>query len=176
MSFTAGHASGFPPGIIEGPNRAPSSPPETPVPTNRIPFSAKSFVRRFESVYSELPPSIMMSPFSMCGTSRSIVWSTTSPALTMIITRRGVFSTLQSSSIECVPTTWVPFASSAIKSSTFDVVRLKTATLYPWSFMFRTRFCPITARPIRPMSQLASAIFLSCPSGLRGPRAVPSVI
>src|ERR1017187_9199680 len=41
-----------------------------------------------------------------------------------------------------------------MKSSTFETVRLNTATLYPWSFMFRTRFCPMTASPIKPMSQL----------------------
>ena len=33
MSFTYGHAAGEPPGIIDGPLSAPSSPPETPVPT-----------------------------------------------------------------------------------------------------------------------------------------------
>ena len=72
----------------------------------------------------------------------------------MIITRRGLFSRPHNSSIECAPTTWVPFASWLRKSSTFETVRLNTATLYPWSFMFRTRFCPMTASPINPMSQL----------------------
>jgi hypothetical protein len=33
MSLTSGQALALPPGIIEGPLRAPSSPPETPVPT-----------------------------------------------------------------------------------------------------------------------------------------------
>ena len=49
IGFTCGHAAGLPPGIIDGPLRAPSSPPETPVPINRIPFSASAFVRRVES-------------------------------------------------------------------------------------------------------------------------------
>src|SRR5665213_867693 len=102
-----GHASALPPGMIDGPNRAPSSPPETPVPINSIPFAARSFVRRFESVYSEFPPSIMMSPFSRYGSTCSIVWSTTSPALTIIITRRGSFNRPHISSIECAPTTLV---------------------------------------------------------------------
>src|ERR1700729_744952 len=75
----------------------------------------------------------------------------------MIMIRRGLLSTLHSSSTEWVPTTWVPLASSLRKSSTFDTVRLNTATLYPWSFMFKTRFCPITASPINPISQFASA-------------------
>ncbi len=38
MSLTYGQASGLPPGMIDGPWRAPSSPPDTPVPTNRMPF------------------------------------------------------------------------------------------------------------------------------------------
>ena len=144
--------------MIDGPFRAPSSPPETPVPINRIPFAASAFVRRVESLNSELPPSITMSPVSRCGVIWSIIWSTVSPAFTISITRRGRFSRLVSSSIECAPTTSVPFASFAIKSSTFETVLLNTATLNPWSFMFRTRFCPITASPIRPISHTASAI------------------
>lgn len=66
-----------------------------------------------------------------------------------------------------------PLASLARKSSTLDVVRLYAHTTKPWSFMFRIRFwpCPaecqtehrrsasrrtMTARPIRPMSAVAS--------------------
>ena len=41
---------------------APSSPPETPDPTKRIPFSLNAVVRLCESWYSELPPSMMISP------------------------------------------------------------------------------------------------------------------
>ena len=48
--------------------------------------------------------------------------------------------------------TRVPLASLARNSSTLDTVRLYTATVNPWSFMFRTRFWPMTARPISPMS------------------------
>ncbi len=149
---------GFPPGMMEGPKRAPSSPPETPVPMNRMPLAARSLVRRLESVKSELPPSMMMSPFSRKGRTWSMVWSTTSPALTMIMTRRGLLRRPQNSSIEWAPTTCVPLASLLMKSSTLETVRLKTATLYPWSFILRTRFCPMTARPIKPMSQLAFSI------------------
>ena len=39
-----------------------------------------------------------------------------------------------------------------------DVVRLKTATVKPWLSMFRTRFSPITARPIRPMSAVFAVV------------------
>src|ERR1700733_14015463 len=74
----------------------------------------------------------------------------------MIITRRGFFRSPHISSTECAPTTCVPLASFSIKSSTLETVRLKTATLYPWSFMFSTRFWPITANPINPISQFAS--------------------
>src|SRR5579862_853825 len=101
---------------------------------------------------------MMMSPFSRCGVRCAIISSTVSPAFTISITRRGLFKACVSSSMECVPTTWVPAASWPIKSSTLETVRLKTATRYPWSFMFRTRFWPITARPIRPMSQVGDAM------------------
>ena len=43
------------------------------------------------------------------------------------------------------------------KSSTFETVRLKATTVKPWSFMFRIRFWPMTARPISPMSYSALA-------------------
>src|SRR5215467_1784965 len=84
----------------------------------------------------------------------------------MIITRRGLLSFAQSSATECAPSTAVPFASLARNSSTFDVVLLKTATLKPWSVMLSTRFWPITARPISPISQVASDILLSAPKTL----------
>ncbi len=58
-----------------------------------------------------------------------MVWSTTSPAFTMIITRRGDFSSPHNSSMECAPTTCVPLASFWMKSSTLETVRLNTATL-----------------------------------------------
>ena len=72
--------------------------------------------------------------------------------------RRGRLSRRANSSMECAPTTCVPFASLARNSSTLATVRLKTATLKPWSFMLRTRFCPMTARPMRPISHDASGI------------------
>ena len=62
MACTRGQAAGLPPGMIDGPRRAPSSPPETPVPTNRMPRSARARVRRVLSGKWELPPSMMTSP------------------------------------------------------------------------------------------------------------------
>ncbi len=49
---------------------------------------------------------------------------------------------------------FLPFARPFTKSSTFEVVRLKTATVKPLLSMFRTRFSPITASPTSPMSAL----------------------
>jgi hypothetical protein len=59
--------SGSPPGMSDGPKRAPSSPPDTPEPMKRRPFSFSAFSRRMVSVQSALPPSMMMSPGSKSG-------------------------------------------------------------------------------------------------------------
>jgi hypothetical protein len=45
-----------------------------------------------------------------------------------------------------------PAALPSMNSSTLAVVRLKTATVNPWLAMLRTRFSPMTASPIKPMS------------------------
>lgn len=81
MFLMCGHAFGFPPGIKDGPYLAPSSPPLTPLPTNKIPFFSNSLVRLSVSWYSELPPSIIISPGDSKGTSCSINASTAAPAL-----------------------------------------------------------------------------------------------
>ena len=49
IGFTSSHAFSEPPGMIEAPFKAPSSPPETPAPTNRKPFDSASFTLRFVS-------------------------------------------------------------------------------------------------------------------------------
>jgi len=57
--------------MIEGPYLAPSSPPETPEPTKKIgPFLTvfNSLQRRSVSLYSLLPPSIIISPGSRNST------------------------------------------------------------------------------------------------------------
>ncbi len=56
--FEVGPSFSITPGIIEGPWRAPSSPPEIPAPTYKIPFSSNSLHLRFVSVKRLLPPSI----------------------------------------------------------------------------------------------------------------------
>ena len=63
------------------------------------------------------------------STTRTMNWSTGTPALTISITLRGRFSLATISSIECAPSTLVPLASLARKSSTFEVVRLKATTV-----------------------------------------------
>ena len=76
ISLTSGHACGAPPGMIDGPLSAPSSPPEMPVPTKYIPLSASSFTRRSVSMNDEFPPSMMTSPRSRWGSSCPISSST----------------------------------------------------------------------------------------------------
>jgi hypothetical protein len=49
------HASSVPPGMSAGPKRAPSSPPETPLPMKRRPLAVSSFSRRMVSVHWALP-------------------------------------------------------------------------------------------------------------------------
>ena len=73
-------ASIEPPGMSEGPKRAPSSPPDTPEPMKRMPFLVSSFSRRIVSSHLALPPSIMISPLSRSATSPSITLSVGPPA------------------------------------------------------------------------------------------------
>lgn len=80
MLFILGHASGLPPGISEGPYLAPSSPPDTPDPTYRMPLLRSSTVLLVVSWYSEFPPSMIMSPFSSNGTNLLMKSSTAWPA------------------------------------------------------------------------------------------------
>ena len=62
----------LPPGIKLGPFSAPSSPPDTPVPTNNNPRDSTYRVRRSVSAKCVLPPSISTSPGSNSGISCSI--------------------------------------------------------------------------------------------------------
>ncbi len=78
--------------MIAGPRSAPSSPPETPVPTKWRPFSRRAASRR--RVFSKwaLPPSMIMSPGSMSSARASMTASVALPACTMIMALRGRFS------------------------------------------------------------------------------------
>ena len=93
--------------------------------------------------------------------------STAAPALTIIITFRGFLSDATSSLTERAPTSFFPFPRPPTNLSTTLVVRLNTATVYPRDSMFRTRFSPITARPISPMSAAGEAM-CGVPSGGTG--------
>ena len=140
-----------PPGMMAGPLRAPSSPPDTPAPTKRRPRPDNHVSRRSVSVYRLLPPSMMMSPASMNGKSDSITASTAAPALTMIMTLRGRASEATKSPKVCAPVRRLP-TWAARNSSVTVAVRLNTLTLKPRLSTFSTKFWPITARPMRPKS------------------------
>ena len=75
--------------MIDGPFRAPSSPPEMPAPTKLMPVARTAFSRRMVSVNSAFPPSMMMSPGSNTFTSSSMTASVPVPACTMIRAVRG---------------------------------------------------------------------------------------
>ena len=92
----------------------------------------------------------------------SITRSTAPPACTMSITRRGLASFETSSSGDCAPVMVLPAARPARNASTFAVVRLYTATRYPWLAMLSTRFSPMTASPTTPMS--ASLMTVKAPA------------
>ncbi len=85
--------------MIEGPLRAPSSPPETPLPTKCRPCSLSCASRRIVSGKCALPASMTMSSSSSSGISSSITASVARPALTMMITRRGRSSEATNSAI-----------------------------------------------------------------------------
>ena len=123
-----------------------------------MPFAAKYLVRRLVSGKCELPPSMMMSPFSTPALSRvSMKSSTGLPAMTSNIMRRGFLSLATNSSMLCAPTMLLPLASLSRKRSTLETVRLKATTVKPWSAALRIRFWPMTARPMRPKSPLGWA-------------------
>ena len=124
MGLTNGQASSLPPGIIDGPLRAPSSPPDTPAPIKRMPLAASSCVRRVESGKFALPPSMMMSPSSRCGNNWAIKSSTTVPARTINMIFRGFSSFSTKSGMLYAPMIFVFFAALLRKSSTLETVRL----------------------------------------------------
>ena len=73
-------ASIEPPGISDGPKRAPSSPPETPEPINCNPRSVRAFSLRMVSSHLALPPSMIISSLSSNGIRASITASVALPA------------------------------------------------------------------------------------------------
>ena len=151
ISSTCEYASGSPPGMIDGPSSAPSSPPDTPVPMKRRPFDWHSFDRRIVSWKCELPASMMMSPSSSSGVRSPITPSTGPPALTITMIRRGFSSDWTKSSSDSVPVNLPSSPKSFMNSSVFDAVRLCTEIGTSRLAMLRARFAPMTARPVTPI-------------------------
>ena len=83
------HACVVPPAMIEGPWRAPTSPPETPMPRNSKPWAPSSFTRRWVSRKLALPASISRSPWTISRPILSASSSTGGPAITMRTIGRG---------------------------------------------------------------------------------------
>ena len=146
-SLIRSQAASDPPGMIEGPNRAPSSPPDTPHPTKFSPFSRSAASRRRVSPNRELPPSIRMSPASSSGASCASISSTGFPAVTIIMMRRGRSSAATSSSSVRAPVNFAP-ACSRTNASIQSVSRFQTTVGKPCSSMFSARLRPIVPSPI----------------------------
>mmetsp|Transcript_8229 Transcript_8229/g.30522 ORF Transcript_8229/g.30522 Transcript_8229/m.30522 type:complete len:299 (+) Transcript_8229:931-1827(+) len=154
ISAMMSYASFEPPGIIDGPLRAPSSPPLTPIPRYKIPRSSTSFARRSVFSYHSFPPSMMQSPGSRNWHNPAIVASTGAPALTKMITHRGFANDATKSFISWYPRNFSPkpsFPARATATSVLSLDRLYTEIAKPFSAMFSARFCPITANPHKPM-------------------------
>lgn len=99
-----------------------------------------------------------------------MVLSTGSPARTMIMIFLGKLKLPTNSSIDLVPTifsllvtfhitrvynlTFNPLPRPSTKSVTFCTVLLKTETVYPFLSILRTKFSPMTANPISPISDV----------------------
>ena len=94
----------------------------------------------------------MTSPRSRWGNNCSITASTAVPALTMIMIFRGFARLETNSSIDRVGKICFPDARFAANFSVTSVVRLKIETEKPLLSMLSTRFSPMTARPISPIS------------------------
>src|SRR5437763_4244497 len=143
------HDCAEPPGMSDGPCRAPSSPPDTPEPTKCSPLPSSRAVRSCVSLNQELPPSMRMSPGSSSGAILSMVMSTGLPALIIIMMRRGRSRLRTKSSNVFVPVICLP-GFFATKRSTHSPSRFHTATEKPCSSTLSARFSPITPRPIIP--------------------------
>ncbi len=118
-----------PPGMMLGPLSAPSSPPETPMPTKWMPCSRSWRSRRRVSAKCALPPSMIMSPGSRSGANSSITASVGSPAFTMTTSRRGRSSAATNSFAVSAATNSPSCPNSFTRSCVFDAVRLCTATV-----------------------------------------------
>ena len=106
---------------------------------------------------------MMISPGESNGKSCCMSWSTAFPARTIIIILRGALTLSTKSLISVHPMIFFPLPRPLINrsttpSSTPGTVRLYTATAKPLLSIFKTRFSPITASPIKPISAFLSII------------------
>mmetsp|Transcript_36276 Transcript_36276/g.89366 ORF Transcript_36276/g.89366 Transcript_36276/m.89366 type:complete len:272 (-) Transcript_36276:110-925(-) len=176
-SSTASKAARCPPGIMDGPLRAPSSPPLTPMPMYSSPPSATALARRSVFSYHSLPPSMMMSPGSMCLRSPAMVSSTGEPALTRMITQRGFCRLATNSPMSLYPVSLSPRPSLTARDTQLSVLspeRLNTEMGKPFSATLSARFCPMTASPHSPMRDLGAAAAASAAMALT--RREPAVL
>src|SRR6476469_2066984 len=141
-----------PPGMIDGPFSAPSSPPETPQPTKWMPFSCNAACLRRVSSNLAFPPSMMMSPGSTSAANSSITASVGPPALTMIRIFRGTASEATKSADDSDGTNVPSPPKSSISALVLAYDRLCTAVTKPLRAKLRARLEPITARPVTPIS------------------------
>ncbi len=161
IGLTSGQAASLPPGIMLGPFRAPSSPPETPVPTYSSPFDSTYLVRRSVSLKSVLPPSMITSPGCKSGMSFSMNSSTAGPALTISITFRGVARLPTSSSSEWQPTKFFALGPPGQQVVNFACGAVIDRDLETPALDVQGQFSPITASPISPMSQFGVMLITS---------------
>ena len=129
MGPSDAYDSGVPPGMMDGPFSAPSSPPDTPVPTKCRPCSLRAASRRIVSGKCAFPASTTMSPSSRRGTSSSMTASVGPPALTMMTTLRGRSSDATKSAIVSLGTNSPSLPCSATRDSVLAYERLWTATV-----------------------------------------------
>jgi hypothetical protein len=146
------HACSEPPGMIDGPLRAPSSPPETLQPTKYKPCSASAASRRQVSAKWALPQSTTMSPAPSNGASSSITAPVAGPACTIAITARGAFSDATKSLTDSAGTTSPSCPCRRTSARVRCGERLCTATAWPCRARLRAKLRPITASPVTPMS------------------------
>ena len=146
----ASYDSREPPGMMLGPFRAPSSPPEIPAPTKCRSCRRRAASRRRVSSKWALPPSTTMSPGSRCGTSSSMTASVGAPALTMMMTRRGRSRLATNCSMDDAGRKLPSSPCVCMRWSVLAWVRLKRATVCPRLAKLRARLLPITASPITP--------------------------
>ena len=152
-----------PPGMIDGPFNAPSSPPDTPHPTKWMPLSCNAACRRRVSSNFAFPPSMMMSPGSTNSANSSITASVGPPAFTMIRIFRGTANDATKSADDSDGTNVPSPPCSSINAVVFACVRLCTAVTNPLRAKLRARFDPITARPVTPISAFGAVSLMKKP-------------